>query len=91
MNKPELVRRISEESGLNLTQAESAVNAVVKVVTDSLAEGTEVKLVGFGKFTTITRKARTGRNPQNGEVLQLPETKTAKFVPGELLVKAVRS
>lgn len=90
MNKPNLVSRISEIAGLTQKQSEAALDATLKVITEALAAGEDVKLVGFGKFTVITRQARTGRNPQNGEVLQLPETKSAKFVPGELLKQAVR-
>jgi len=56
---------------------------MTSVITDALARGEKVALVGFGTFQVVTRKARTGRNPQTGEALQIPAKKVPKFTPGK--------
>jgi len=56
---------------------------MTSVITDALTRGEKVALVGFGTFQVVTRKARTGRNPQTGEALQIPAKKVPKFTPGK--------
>ena len=67
MNKAELVASMAEKSNLTKKDAESALNAFMKVVEETLADGDKVQLVGFGTFEVRDRKAREGRNPRNPE------------------------
>ena len=85
MNKTELVAAISERTALKNTDAEKALNALIKVVTESLINGEKVQLVGFGTFEVSERKAREGRNPLTGEALSIAATKVPKFKAGKAL------
>ena len=63
MNKTELAAAVAAKTELSKKDAEAAVNAVLASITDALAEGDKVALVGFGTFDVKTRAARTGLNP----------------------------
>ncbi|STY93076.1 HU family DNA-binding protein [Moraxella bovis] len=90
MNKQELVKSVYDKlDGLPLKQAENAVNAVLGSIKDELAKGGEINLVGFGSFAVKTQKARTGRNPQTGEKIQVPTKKVPSFKAGKGLRDAV--
>ena len=89
MNKSELVDSIAEKSGLNKTQAGDALNAVMESVGQALEAGDSISLVGFGTFSVKDRKARTGRNPQTGETIQIAAAKVPSFKAGKALKDAV--
>ncbi|MGI6106887.1 MAG: HU family DNA-binding protein [Lachnospiraceae bacterium] len=89
MNKKELVAAVAEESSLKKADAEKAVEAFVKVVSDSLAKGDKVSLVGFGTFEVSTRAKREGRNPRTGETMTIAASKNPKFKAGKALKEAV--
>ena len=89
MNKAELVEEIANQSGLTKKACREAVDTVTSVITESLARGEKVTLVGFGSFKVITRKARRGRNPQTGEEIQIPSKDVPKFEPGKNFREAV--
>ena len=86
MNKATLVAQISEKAGLTRKQAAEALEAFVSTVTDELAKGEKVQVVGFGTFEVKARAAHTGRNPATGETIKIKAKKVAKFT----LVKAVK-
>ena len=87
--KAELVSAIAEKAGLNKNQAKDALEAFLGSVTDSLKAGHEVRLVGFGSFLPVERKAGTARNPRTGETVQRAASKTARFRVGEGLKGAL--
>jgi len=89
MNKTELVSAIAEKAGLSKTQAAAALDAAMEAVTEALKKGEQVSLIGFGTFKVGERAARTGRNPQTGETIQIPAAKVPKFTPGKALKDAV--
>ena len=68
MNKTELVEAVAGSADLSKAEAGRAVDAVVAAVTAALAGGDQVALIGFGTFSVRDRAARTGRNPQTGEI-----------------------
>ncbi|HAG50234.1 MAG: DNA-binding protein HU [Deltaproteobacteria bacterium GWA2_42_85] len=90
MTKGDLVGAISKEAGITKVAAEKAVTAFTGAVTKSLKKGDAVSLVGFGTFSISRRKARKGRNPQNGKEINIPAAKVPKFKAGKLLKSAVR-
>jgi len=90
VNKAELVEEVVNETGLTRRTAREAVNTITSVITDALARGEKVTLVGFGTFKVMERKARTGRNPQTGQTIQIPAKKAPKFRPGKGLREKVR-
>ncbi len=91
MNKSELVSAIAEESGLTKADAAKALDAAVTVITQAMAEGDQVAIIGFGTFKVGERAARTGRNPQTGATMEIPAAKVPKFTAGKALKEAVNS
>ena len=85
MNKSELIDSIADKSGLNKTQAGEALNAVMESVGEALEAGDSISLVGFGTFSVKERQARTGRNPQTKEEIQIPASKVPSFKAGKSL------
>ncbi len=90
MNKAELIEQVASQTGLTKRTSGKAVDTVVSAISDCLARGEKVTLVGFGTFGVRQRKARTGRNPQTGETIQIPAKKVPKFVPGKNLKNKVK-
>lgn len=90
MNKSELVASIAEKSNLTKKDAESALNAFMQTIEETLIEEEKVQLVGFGTFEVRERKAREGRNPRNPEeIIQIPASKAPVFKAGKSLKEAV--
>ncbi|MER2490664.1 HU family DNA-binding protein [Catenovulum sediminis] len=91
MNKSQLVEQIATQADITKADANRAVDALVDAVKAELAEGGKVDLVGFGSFSVSKRNARTGRNPQTGETIQIAASTIPKFKPGKALKDAVNS
>ena len=89
MNKSQLIAKIAKDAGLTKVQATAALQAVEVGVIESLANGEEVTLVGFGTFKVSERAERTGRNPQTGEAITIPAHKIPTFKAGKALKEAV--
>ncbi len=89
MNKNELIAAVAEKSALSKKDAECAVNAFVSVVTDTLAAGDKVQLVGFGTFEVKERAARKGHNPLTGTEIDIPASKAPAFKAGKSLKDAL--
>jgi len=89
MNKQDLISSVADGSGLSKSDAGKAVDAVFESITKELSGKGEVRLVGFGTFSTSNRKASTGRNPRTGEPMQIPASTQAKFKAGKGLKDAV--
>lgn len=89
MNKPELIDHVSKLSLQTKAEVEKSLEALTTVISRAIAEGDEVKLIGFGTFGASERKARLGRNPQTGEEIQIPARKVPVFRPGKELKNAV--
>lgn len=89
MTKAELVAKMAEEANLSKSDAGKALDAFLDGVADALKSEGKLTLTGFGTFMVSTRKARTGRNPQTGETIEIPEGKTVRFKVGKKLKEAV--
>lgn len=89
MNRRELVTAIATEAGLDQATADSALTAALAVIEKALAEGEKVTLPGFGTFETRNRAARTGRNPQTGEAMEIAASVSPAFKPASALKQAV--
>ncbi len=89
MNKNDLVSEVASNSGLTKADAGRAVDGVIDTITSCLQKGNEVRLTGFGTFTTTQRKATTGRNPRTGESIKIAASTQPKFRPGKSLRDAV--
>ena len=89
MNKAELIDAVASSADLSRASATQAVDAVVDTITESLRKGDSVTLVGFGTFEVRARAARTGRNPQTGEEIQIKASRAPAFKAGKALKDAV--
>ncbi|CAL8481436.1 HU family DNA-binding protein [Caballeronia sp. S22] len=90
MNKQELIDAVASESGTSKVAAEETINAVFETISKAVAAGDAVQLIGFGSFGTGERAARTGRNPQTGETIEIAAAKTVKFTAGKSFKDAVK-
>lgn len=91
MTKTELIGRMAEAAGISREQAKLALEAFTDQVTGALVQGRDVRLVGFGSFVAVDRKAGVARNPQTGEQIARPASRTARFRPGEGLKSALNA
>lgn len=83
MNKAELIKAIAEKSGLTQTQSNAALDGFIDTVKETLANGEDIVLVGFGTFDVQDRAARTGRNPSTGDEIQISASKAPRFKAGK--------
>ncbi|MHC4390170.1 MAG: HU family DNA-binding protein [Planctomycetota bacterium] len=93
MNKAELIEWLTskhKDTFESKAEADRALGAVIDGIKAGLKKDTKVQLVGFGTFEVKSRKARTGRNPQTGEKLKIPASKTVGFRPGKTLKDSVK-
>ncbi len=88
MTKADLAAAVAE-TGMTKKQATVAVDTIIDSIKDALTKGESVRLVGFGTFSVKDRKARTGRNPQTGEALEIKAKKVPVFSAGKGLKDAV--
>lgn len=81
MNKTDLIRSISDSTGLKNTEATRVVDAVFDTITATLRKGEQVSISGFGTFVAKTKAAREGRNPATGQPIHIPSRTSAAFKP----------
>ena len=83
MNKNVLVEKISEGVDISKASAARALDSFIGTVTEELASGGEVALVGIGTYKVNDRAARTGRKPQTGVVIQIAAAKAPHLKPAK--------
>ena len=89
MNKTELIAAVAEKTGQTKKSTEETIVATFDAITKALAAGDKVQLIGFGNFEVKERAARTGRNPQTGEPMDIAASKSPVFKAGKALKDAV--
>ncbi len=89
-NKSDLVDAVAERANLSKKDAEQVLDTVIQVVTETLKKGDKLTISGFGTFSVSARAARTGRNPQTGEAIQISASKNPRFKPGKVLKDAIQ-
>ncbi|QRO12811.1 HU family DNA-binding protein [Moraxella osloensis] len=90
MNKSELIAKIQSKTVIDKKVMSNAIDALVESISEELANGGTVQLVGFGTFSVKERAARTGRNPQTGEEIQIAASKVPSFKAGKAFKDAVK-
>lgn len=91
MNKKEFVNAVAQSANSTKADAERYINAIIEVLSDAIANGETVQLIGFGSFTSKTRAAHTGINPQTKEKITIPESKVILFKAGATLKNKVNN
>ena len=89
MNKAEFISAIVDASGASKADATAHVEATVSVITNTLKNGQEVAIAGFGTFRSKRREARQGRNPRTGESIQIAASNVPSFKAGKALKDAL--
>ena len=89
MNKTELRDAIASHAELSNAQADKALEAVITSITNAVAGGDKVTVPGFGTFESRERSARTGRNPQTGETMEIAASRSAGFKPASALKQSL--
>jgi DNA-binding protein HU-beta len=86
VNKQELLRKVKESNpDLTMKATAAALEAVLSAITEALATGGKVTLVGFGTFEARDRKERQGVNPSTGEKMMIPAARVVGFRAGNEL------
>ncbi len=89
MTKAELIDKAAAQSNVSKAEAGRVLDSLIGSVTQALAKGESVTLVGFGTFSVSSRAARQGRNPQTGSPISIPASKVPRFKAGKSLKDAV--
>lgn len=89
MNKQELIDAVAADVDTTKKSVAAILDSIMAVITDAVADGDKVTLVGFGSFEARTRKKREGRNPKTGKSLTIPATVIPVFSPGKAFKDAV--
>lgn len=85
MNKAQLIEKMAKNSKMSKSACKKVLETFIDVVGKTLKTGSSIVLTGFGTFTVMKRKARTGVNPATGKKMDIPAKKVAKFRPGRAL------
>jgi len=89
MTKAELVAAMAKEAGVSKAVAGKTLEVFMNTVADELKKNNKIGLVGFGTFSVVKRKARTGRNPRTGQEIKIKAKKAIKFKPGKNLAAKI--
>jgi nucleoid DNA-binding protein len=89
MKKSDIVDSIAGKIGVPKAQVQQMVDDVFDLIAEGLTKGEKIDLRGFGTFSVRDSKARTGRNPQSGEPIQIPARRVPAFKPGKELKEKV--
>jgi len=90
MNKGQFIDAIAAKANITNRQAHVALEAAIEVITESLKAGDKITITGFGTFETRDRAAKTGRNPQTGESINIAAKTVPAFKAGSVLKEAVK-
>ena len=91
MNKNELIERIATDTGLNRTSIKMTIESLLRVATDTLDNGEEVRFHNFGAILPWKQAGRPARNPKMGTPVMLSPRTSVKFRPGKLLIKVLNN
>lgn len=83
MNNNDLAEALANGSGITKADARKYVDGVFTAIAEAAAKGEEISLNGFGKFKVKDNPAREGRNPANGETIQIAASKKLTFAPAK--------
>lgn len=91
MTKADIVERVSERCGISKKDSIEMVESVFNTLKDTLENGEDIKISGFGKFEVKSKHARKGRNPQTGDAITIEARKILTFKPSTILKNTINS
>lgn len=91
MNKAKLIETLAEKADLTKKQVEDVLDAFIQVTMDTIKNGDEVTLTGFGTFSARVRKGREGINPRTKQAITIKPTKVVKFKAGKVLKDTLKA
>jgi len=91
MNKGELVAAVAEQADVSQKDAGACIDAMFEIIAAEVGKGNEVSITGWLKAEKANTKARTGRNPQTGETINVPAGPRTKLTVGSKLKAAGKS
>ena len=83
ITKKDVVNLVKAKTDLSAKTTGEVVDALLEVITEALADGDSVRFTGFGTFSVTERAARTGKNPRNGEMIEIAASKSVSFKAGK--------
>lgn len=89
MTKGDLIEAVAKDAKISKRAAEEAVDATFEGISRAIRKSKRFQVPGFGTFTIRSRKARKGRNPQTGDVINIKATRTVGFKPAPTLKKGL--
>ena len=89
MNRSDLIKMLSRETGLTIRKSEDVVNTIFNGMVDALAKGDRVEIRGFGSFKVKEYEGYTGHNPKTGEIIRVKPKKLPFFKCGKELKERV--
>lgn len=90
MNKSEFIKAIAEKSGATIKDSEKSLNMFIEVLSETLGNGNDVSIPGFGSFVVSDRAARKARDFRTGETVEIPASRCVKFKAGKTLKSVVQ-
>jgi DNA-binding protein HU-beta len=90
MNKTEFVSEVAAKAGLSKVDGKKAVEAAIQTISEEIAKGGKVAIIGFGTYSVAEKAARKGVNPKTKEAIDIPARKVVKFKAGADLANAVK-
>lgn len=90
MNKAKLIEQMAKNTKLTKSTCKDCLEAFLTTVSNALKQNKQVVLTGFGTFSVMKRKSRTGINPATGKKMIIPEKEVPKFKPGKALKDLVK-
>lgn len=91
MHKIDIVKAIADQTGCLQKDANLLVDTFIENVKEALRKGEKVTLIGFGTFSVVDTKAKTGRNPQTGKEIKIPASKKIRFSVGKTLKEEIKA
>lgn len=91
MTKAELIKAVSEKTGKTQTEAKKYIDTTIEVIRETLENGENVSIVGFGNFEVRHRDGHMGRNPATGEAMEIAPSNTVGFKASKVLKEALNA
>lgn len=91
MTKADIVERVADQCGVSKKDSIEMVESVFCILKDTLENGEEIKISGFGKFEVKSKHARKGRNPQTGDAITIEARRILTFKPSTILKNTINS